>query len=81
MTLQDLYQNSHGSLPHGGTKIAIQMYYNESRGYPNTEMEGDNACIALVALGLLALGSWKPQGHDMEGSWKAQSQDVVSPAC
>lgn len=32
-----------------------------------------------VVLGLLAPGSRKPQGRDIEGSWKRQSQDGVPP--
>jgi len=51
-----------------GAKTAMQMHY-ESRGYPGAEVEGESSCSAPVALGLLGLGSWKPQG-----------QDVVPPA-
>lgn len=55
------------AFPHGGTKIIVQMHYNESMGYLGAEMEGESACAAPVALGLLVLGSWKPQDQDVEG--------------
>lgn len=40
LTLQGLYQNSHGSIPHGGTKITVHVHYNESMGYNEAEIEG-----------------------------------------
>ena len=55
----------------------MQMHYNEFRGYSRPEVGEESACSALVVLGLLAPGSWKPRGQDVEGSWKPQSQDVV----
>ena len=36
----------------GGYK-AIQMHYNESRGYPGAEVEEESTCSAPVALDLL----------------------------
>lgn len=78
MTLQSLYQNNHGSLPPWRwAKTATQMSYNESRGYPEAEVEEESSGSAPVALGLLAPGFWKPQGQDVEGSWKPLGQSQM----
>lgn len=42
---------------------AMQMSYNESRGYPGTEVEEES--MGLWLLGTLAPGSWGPQGQDV----------------
>lgn len=40
----------------------MQMYYNEHKGYPRAEVEEESTGCVPVPLGLLAPGSWKPQG-------------------
>lgn len=56
LSLQDLYQNHHGSFsPSGGAIPTMQMYYNECRGYPGTEVEEKSSGSAP------ALCAWKPQ--------------------
>lgn len=35
----------------------MQIHYNESRGYPGTELEEENVGSVPVAFGLVALGS------------------------
>ena len=34
-----------------GTITVMQMYYNESRGYPGAEVEEESLCFVPVALG------------------------------
>ena len=51
-------------------ETTMQMDYNEPRGYPRAEVEEDSPRSAPVALGLLARGSWQPEGQDVKGSWK-----------
>ena len=43
---------------------AMQMHFNESKGYPGTEEEEKSAFSAPVALDLSLSGSWKAQGQD-----------------
>lgn len=63
-TLQGLYQNCHGSLPHGeGDITAKQMHYTKSRDYQRAEVEEKSAGSVTVALGLLAPGSRKPKAR------------------
>lgn len=40
-------------------KTAKQMHYNEPKGNPRAEVEGESLCSAPVALPLLGLGSWR----------------------
>lgn len=68
LTLQGLYLNCHDSFPPVGGAVvvaitAMQMSYNESKGYPGTEVEDES--MGLWLLGTLAPGSWGPQGQDV----------------
>ena len=41
---------------------AMQIYYNESRGYPGAGVEEERVCSVPEALDLSAPRPWKPQG-------------------
>jgi len=66
LTLQGLYQNAHGNLSSSGRVVpAVQVHYNESRGYPGAEVEEESPCSAPVALDLSDPRSWKTQSQDV----------------
>lgn len=49
----------------GGSGPTMQMYYNESRGYPEADVDEECACSEPVILTLSGPRSWKPQSQDM----------------